>query len=127
MDWKPEGHNSLSPYLVVDDAQAVLDFAAAAFDAREGRVIRHSDNAIRHAECRIDDTVLMIGQMPGGAPAHVHLYAPDAEAAFARALDAGGTQVLPMEDAGDGDLRGGVRDPSGTTWWIARQLRPAAD
>ncbi|MGK7654160.1 VOC family protein [Roseovarius sp. B08] len=116
---KPQGYPDVSAYLIVRDAAAVLDFCAAAFNADRLRVIeREGGDGIMHAECRIGDSVVMMGEMPDGPDAHLHLYLADAEAAFDRALAA---IVQPMQSKGDGDLRGGVRDASGTTWWIARQ------
>ena len=122
MPWKPDTYPSLSPYLLVVDAQAVLDFAAAVFGATPLRVVRDDAGAIVHAECRIDDSVLMMGQTPDGTACHVHLYLPDPDAAFAKALDHGATAIRAMEEQGDGDRRGGVRDPQGTSWWLSRQL-----
>lgn len=121
MSYKPEGYTSAAPYLVVEDAQATLDFAKAVFDSEPLRVFRRDDGSIVHAEFRIDDTVIMLGQMAGGADANIHVYLPDPDTVFARALEAGATAVAEMEDKDDGDRRGGVRDPSGTTWWLARQ------
>lgn len=122
MTYKPDTHPDLSPYLIVEDAQAVLDFAAAAFDARPGRIARREDGAIGHAEAHVGDSVLMVGQAPDGARAHLHLYLPDPDAALARAIAAGGTLVQAMTESGDGDRRGGVRAPDGTTWWISKQV-----
>lgn len=122
MSYKPEGYTSLAPYLIVPDAEATLQFVETVFDGKRLRVITREDGSIMHAEARIDDTVLMIGQMPEGPSAHVHLYVRKPYAVFARALSAGGTEVQPIEDQGDGDLRGGVADASGTVWWIAQQM-----
>lgn len=92
--YKPAGHNSLSPYLIVDNAQVTLDFIKAVFGAEPELIHRTPDGAIGHAEARIDDTIVMVGQMPGGATgAHVHVYVPDVDASFARARDAGGKVV----------------------------------
>ncbi len=121
MTWKPDGYTSLAPYLLVPDPLAVLAFCEGAFGAQRLRVIRNGDR-IEHAECRIDDTVLMMGQVEDGPPAMVHLYLPDPDAAFARALDLGAEVVQPMMEKGDGDRRGGVRTACGTQWWLARQL-----
>lgn len=119
MRYKPEGYTSLSPYLVVDDAQEVLDFVKAVFGTDPLRVFRGDDGALVHAEVRIDDSVLMIGQSPGGPDAHLHVYVDDSVAVFARAIDAGGTVVDELRRRDDGDRRGGVRDTTGTTWWIS--------
>lgn len=122
MAHKPEGYPAVSPYLLVADPQAVLDFAEAVFGAEPLRVIPDDRGGIMHAEFRIEDSVVMMGGMPGGPAANLHLYLADPDAAFARALDEGAEEVQPMTEKGDGDRRGGIRDASGTTWWLARQL-----
>ncbi|GAB5377606.1 MAG: VOC family protein [Acuticoccus sp.] len=125
MPHKPDGYNDASPYLIVTDARAVLAFLAATFDAPSLRVIRRADGTIMHAEARVGDTVIMMGEAPGGAPGHIHVYVPDADATITRALLAGASLVQAAAEKGDGDRRGGVTAPDGTTWWIATQ-RPAA-
>ncbi len=122
MAHKPAGYPTVSAYLLVSDPQAVLDFAAAVFGAEKLRVITDGTGRIVHAEFRIEDSVVMMGGTPDGPAANLHLYLADADAAFARARDAGAAEVQPMSEKGDGDRRGGVRDASGTTWWISRQL-----
>lgn len=118
--YKPAGHNSLSPYLIVEDAQATLDFIKAVFSAEPEMIHRMPDGHIGHAEIRIDDTIVMVGQMKGGATgAHVHVYVPDVDASFARARDAGGKVVQEPVQMDDADKRGGIMDPSGITWWLA--------
>lgn len=126
---KPTGYSTLSPYLIVPGAQAVIDFLQAVFDAVPLR--RHDDpkGGIMHAEVRIDDTVVMIAdataQWPP-APANLHVYVADVDATYRRALAAGGVSVAApsqRDDASDTDRRGGVRDSGGNTWWIATQTR----
>jgi uncharacterized glyoxalase superfamily protein PhnB len=120
--YKPEGHNSLSPYLIVDDAQATLDFIKAVFDADPERVIREEDGSIAHAEIRIDDTIIMVGQWKdSGSVAHVHVYVPDVRKSFEMARKAGGKVVQEPVQKDDPDLRGGIADASGTTWWLSTQ------
>lgn len=126
MPYKPDGYTSLAPYLIVTDAAATLDFVHAVFGSQPLFVHRRPDGAIGHAEIVIDDSVLMVGQADEGAAAHVHVYVPDVDAAFRRALDAGGTEVQAIAEKGDGDRRGGVRDASGTTWWLSTELTPRA-
>jgi uncharacterized glyoxalase superfamily protein PhnB len=121
MTYKPAGYTDLAPYLVVADPEAVLAFCETAFGATRLRVIPDGDR-VMHAECRIGDTVLMMGGSPGGPAAHLHLYMPDPDAAMARALDAGAELVQEMREDGDGDRRGGVRSACGTTWWLSRQV-----
>ncbi len=122
MGYKPDGYTSAAPYLIVKDAEKTLQFMVSVFWATRLRVIPRPQGGIMHAEARIDDTVIMMGEMPDGPPAHIHVYRPDPEATFQRALDAGATEIQPLTDSGDGDLRGGVQDGDGTSWWIAKQL-----
>ena len=123
MSWKPAGYTSAAPYLMIADAEACLRFLEDTFGAKRLRVIpREGAPGIMHAEARIDDTVVMMGEVPDGPPAHVHIYVADARATFARGLAAGAEEVQALQDKGDGDLRGGFRDSQGTTWWIATQL-----
>ncbi len=122
MTYKPAGYNDVSVYLLVADLQATLGFLQAAFGAAPLRVIRGDSGAIRHAEARLGDTVVMMGGAPGAPPANVHVYLPDVDAAMASALAAGGTEVQPAMEKGDGDRRGGIAAPDGTIWWLSTQL-----
>jgi len=118
--FKPSGHNSLSPYLIVDDAQATLAFVEAVFDAKPELVHRGEDGSIAHAEIRIDDTILMVGQFKdSGSVAHIHVYVPDVTHSFELARKAGGKAVQEPIQKDDADLRGGIVDASGTTWWLS--------
>ncbi len=118
----PEGHHTVTPYLMIKDAAGFLDFAKAAFEARE--CLRHArpDGAIMHAEIQIGDSKIMIGgaseQFPA-MPAAIHLYVEDVDTVYARALSAGGTSLMELADQFYGDRSGGVKDPFGNTWWIA--------
>jgi PhnB protein len=123
---RPEGYNSVSPYLVVDGARRVIRFLEQAFGAVPLRRFDGPDGSVMHAEVRIDDTVVMMGEAGGdwpAVPSHVHVYLPDVDAAWRRALDAGGVPVQePTRREGDPDRRGGVKDPAGNTWWISTQV-----
>jgi PhnB protein len=124
MTWKPEGYTSVAPYLVVDGAQRTVDFLVAVFAAEPLRMHPVGER-LGHAEVRIDDTVLMLADGMDGWPAiasHVHLYVPDVDATWTRALAAGAEPVQPPAEKGDGDRRGGFRDAGGTTWWISTQV-----
>ncbi|WP_226575045.1 VOC family protein [Acuticoccus sediminis] len=122
MTYKPDGYTSVAPYLIVRSAEATLSFLEATLGAERLRIIPRDGGGVMHAEARIDDTVVMMGEMPEGQPANVHVYVPDVDATFARALAAGGTAVQAPDEKGDGDRRGGVNDPNGITWWFSTQL-----
>ena len=123
--YKPDGYNSVSPYLIVDGASATIEFLRRVFGAVELRRFPDPNGKIMHAEVRIDDTVVMIGDGADGwppVPSHVHVYVTDVDAAYKRALEAGATSVQEPVKKADADKRGGVKDAGGTTWWIATKV-----
>ena len=122
--YKPEGYNSVAPYLVVEDASATIEFLVKTFAAVQLRCFTHADGSIQHAEVRIDDSVIMLADKAEGWPpvsSYVHIYVPDVDATYRRALEAGAESVQVPVQKDDADKRGGVKDSGGTTWWIATQ------
>ena len=123
--YKPANYTSVSPYLIVDGARRTIQFLVHVFGAVELRSVPNASGQIMHAEVRIDDTVVMLAD---GAPSfppnpsHVHVYVPDVDAAYKRALEAGATSVQEPVKKDDADKRGGVKDAGGTTWWIATKI-----
>lgn len=124
-DYKPAGHNSVSPYLVVQGAAGTIEFLKQVFDAVELFRMPGPEGRIMHAEVRIDDTVVMLADAPEGRlamHAHIHVYVPDVDATYRKALAAGGTSVQEPVKRDDPDKRGGVMDAGGTTWWMATKM-----
>lgn len=122
MNWKPESYTSVSPYLMVRDAEVTLRFLEAVFEATRLRVHRREDGlGIAHAEARVDDTVIMMGEVPDTSEAHIHIYVPNVEQTFTKAVSAGGKVVQNLQRSGDGDHRGGVADGNGIVWWVSTQ------
>lgn len=119
--YKPEGYTDVSPYLVIEDVGACLDFLSRVFASERLRIHRAEDGRYVHAEARIGDSIVMMGEAPGGPDAHLHVYVQDAGAAFERAVAAGAAVVQDFAERDDGDIRGGVRDVNGTTWWLGRR------
>ena len=77
MSWKPENYTSASPYLMVKDAEATLEFLENVFGAHRLRVHKQEEGpGITHAEARIDDTIIMMGEVPEAREAHIHVYVP---------------------------------------------------
>ena len=122
MTYKPTNYTDLSPYLIVDGAQRTIDFLVEVLGAERLRHFPAPDGKVMHAEVRIGDSVVMIADGNEGWPpigAHVHVYVEDVEATYRRALEAGAESVQEPVRRDDEDRRGGVKDPGGTTWWIA--------
>ena len=122
---KPDGYTTVSPYLIVDGAAGTIEFLGTVFGAVELRRFATPGGSVMHAEVRIDDTVVMIADAADGWPpvaSHVHVYVPDVDATYTRALAAGATSVQEPVKKQDADKRGGVKDAGGTTWWIATKV-----
>jgi uncharacterized glyoxalase superfamily protein PhnB len=123
--FKPDGYPELSPYLLLDDPEASLDFIARMFNGERLRIITGEAGRIIHGEIRIGDTVVMMGGAMAGWPAQqasFHYYVPDVDAVYARALELGATSVqAPLKQA-DADKRGAFKDPGGIVWWVATQI-----
>jgi len=116
-----EGFHTITPYLAVREANALIDFVNKAFGA-ETTVMGTGSQGGLHAEGRIGDSMVMIG---GGEawrgtpmPTAVHLYVQDADAAYRRALAAGATSLYEPVDQDYGDREGGVKDLAGNHWYI---------
>jgi PhnB protein len=121
----PEGYRTVTPYLTVRRAAALLDFVKSAFDAQEIAAMKGPDGSIRHAEARIGDSMIMMGEAPPGSttmPAMLYLYVKDADATYARALQAGAKSLHEPSTQFYGDRHGAVTDASGTQWWIATHV-----
>ena len=121
----PEGYHTVTPYLVVKDVQAVLTFAATAFDAETTLTMPEPDGRITHAEMRIGDSMVMVGEPRDPAelmPAMLNLYLGDVDAAYERALDAGATSLKEPVDEFYGDRTGGVQDAVGNKWYLATRV-----
>jgi uncharacterized glyoxalase superfamily protein PhnB len=123
--YKPKGYTSVAVYIMADGAQRMIDFLDATFGVTPLRRQDNSDGTIMHAEIKIDDTVIMIADGSEEYPAFpvwLHVYVPDVDATYQRALEAGGASVQEPVQKDDADKRGGVKGPAGNIWWIATQV-----
>lgn len=123
----PEGYHTVTPYLVVDDPETLLDFVKQAFGAEDVVRMDGPDGTIAHAEVRIGDSMVMFGNASGSAggqatPATIHLYVDDADATYRRAIEAGGASLEEPADQFYGDVRAAVRDAGGTHWFMATHV-----
>jgi PhnB protein len=115
-------YRTVTPYLLVSDADVELTFLKTAFGATEVQCQRNQDNTVMHAEVAIGDSLVMMGQAGGQwtpRPAALYLWIDDVDATYARALAAGATSESAPEDKPYGHRNAGVIDQNGNTWWIA--------
>jgi uncharacterized glyoxalase superfamily protein PhnB len=126
----PEGFHTLTPHIVVPDGAAAIEFYKAAFGAQErSRLMTPDGQSLMHAQLKIGDSLLMLAgefaphnlspKKRGGTSVFLHLYTPDADAAFTRAVKAGCTAKMPVADMFWGDRYGVVEDPFGHQWSLA--------
>jgi PhnB protein len=125
----PEGCHSVTPYLIVDDAKAAIDFYTRAFGATEKFRLPMGDR-IGHAEIRIGDSMIMLAdEFPdmghlgpksrGGTTVSLMIYVEDVDSAFKQACAAGGKAERPVENQFWGDRMGSLTDPFGHKWSLA--------
>jgi uncharacterized glyoxalase superfamily protein PhnB len=122
----PKGFHSVTPYLTVPGLAKTIEFLKQAFGA-EVKEIMEAGGAIRHAEVKIGDSPIMMGEPdPKGPyaprPCNLYLYVPDVDAVYARAIAAGGKSLREPKDEFYGDRGAGVEDPSGNYWWIGTHI-----
>jgi len=124
--FKPSGYTSVSPYFIVNGAQRLIDLLKNIFGATELRRYDMPDGSIMHAEIRIDDSVIMLGDSSDKFPAVpvvIHVYVPKIDETFEKAIKAGCEVVeRPKQQEGDPDRRGTFKDFAGNMWSIGAQL-----
>ena len=129
----PEEYRGLTPVLGVDDAARAIDFYKQAFGAVERMRMPGPDGKIAHAELEIAGGVVMLSDPFEGATVKapkelagtsvgVFLYVEDVDGTVQRALDAGATETMPVQDMFWGDRYGKVRDPFGHEWQVATHV-----
>ena len=123
--YKPDAYQDLSPYLIANGAQTVIDFLKVVFGASDLRRYEDPSGGLLHAEVKVGDSVVMIADGNAdwpGVPCHIHVYVADVDAVFQKAVDAGAEVIQePKTREGDPDKRGGFKDPSGNSWWVSTQ------
>jgi len=128
----PDQYRSITPNLVCRNAEAALEFYKKVFGATE--IMRHSGphGEVVHAELKIGDTIIFVNDTMGKAPAmpepgvvnlmYLHLYVPDVDAVFTRAIEGGARVDMAVADMFWGDRYGKITDPYGQQWGIATHI-----
>jgi PhnB protein len=125
--------HKLTPYLVVGDAAAAIDFYRRAFGAEEVLRLEGPDGRIGHAHLKIGDGEIMLAdefpdfgalspQSLGGSPVRLHLAVADADEAAERAVAAGATLLRPVTDQFHGNRSGMIIDPFGHAWFVSAEV-----
>jgi PhnB protein len=125
--YKPDNYNSLSPYLIVDNAQNFVDLLKVIFSATELRRFDHENGNIAHIELKLDDSIIMISNSTENYPANttmLHVYVPDVFKTFNLAVD-NGCKIIeqPIQKLGDPDTKGAFMDFAGNYWAVGTQCK----
>ncbi|RDI39066.1 VOC family protein [Aquicella lusitana] len=129
----PQGYNSITPYLIVNNAAKAIEFYKKLFDAKEVMRMDQPDGKVGHAELRIGDAKIMLAdEYPemdarapeafGGSPVGIHLYIKEVDTVVEKALRAGSTLMRPVETMFYGDRTGTLIDPYGHKWYVSTHV-----
>jgi PhnB protein len=129
----PDDYPRLTPYLIVDDAVAAIDFYSSVLGASERLRMAGPDGRVGHAELDIGDSMIMLAdehpdmgvrgpRTVGGTPVTLHVYVEDVDDVFERALNAGAKALRQLENKFYGDRSGQFEDPFGHRWDVASHV-----
>ena len=130
MNYKPDGHQSVIPYIMVKSVDKLLDFLVEVFEAKVTERMARPDGSVMHASVTIDDSVVMMGEPHepqfGVMPASLYIYVRDTDATYKRGLAAGAVSVMEPADQFYGDRNAGVKDSLGNVFWIGTHFEDVA-
>ncbi len=129
----PDGYHTVTPYLIVKDAAAALDFYQRALGAMERVRMPGPEGKIMHAEIQVGDSMIMLAdefpgmgavspQTIGGTAVGLCLYIKDVDARFQQAVAAGAKVERPLQNQFYGDRSGTIIDPFGHKWTLATHV-----
>jgi len=128
----PDGTPTISPYIMIRDLDAAIQFYQTAFDAEITQEEPNENGDINGAQMRVGSSIIMLGQhtsinVPSPTwedlPAlSLYLYVEDCDTVHQQSIKAGATELEPVERRHYGDRRGAIVDPFGVLWWIATQV-----
>lgn len=126
----PDGYHSVTPILVVADADALIAFLTQVFDAKEHQLARRPDGKVWHADLTIDGAHVMISEAAGpfeALGAAVNVYVRDVDETFRRAVAAGASAIMEPSDRFYGDRNAVVKDGTGIVWSLATHIEDVPD
>jgi PhnB protein len=133
----PEGTHTITPHLVVNGADAALEFYKKAFGAQIGGVHKTPDGKVMHADFTIGNSRLFLAdeflgmgspspKTLGGSTVILNLYMDNIDMLFNQAVAAGATVTMPLANQFWGDRYGQLKDPFGHTWALGQHIEDVA-
>jgi uncharacterized glyoxalase superfamily protein PhnB len=114
--FQPDGWSTVTPRIITDDVDGLVEFLRFVFDARGER------RAGRPTETKIGDSIVMVSDGSGvreAVPAFLYVYVENADKTYQDAIDSGAQPIERPIDTPYGDRRATIRDPWGNMWQIA--------
>lgn len=114
--------HTIAPYFTVRDADRLMRFLVAAFDATLVKENRYEDGHVQHARFMIGNSLIMLNEATDDNPPNVsqmHLCVEDADTAYRSALHLGANSLMEPNDRPHGERMAGIKDPCGNIWWLA--------
>jgi uncharacterized glyoxalase superfamily protein PhnB len=130
VEYQPLGRHTVTPYLIVEGAERLMTFITDVLDGTEFVRMAGPDGRIAHAEMQVGDSVVMLADTPAPGEetsAMLHLYVPDTDATYRRAMAAGATSLREPQDEFYGDRMSGVQDSTGIKWYFATHVEDISD
>ncbi len=124
----PKEEYPVTPYFTVKNADRLIAFACAVFDAVVVKQDRYDDGTVQHVRLQIGKSLLMLNETKSDFPANVsqmHLRVKDTEAVYAHALREGAVSLMEPNDRPFGERMAWIKDPCGNVWWIASPISHA--
>jgi len=131
----PQGHNTVTPYLIIKGAAQAIEYYKNVFGATEVMRMEQPGGKIAHAELKIGDSHIMLAdENPsmglghtsavtiGSSPVSLYVYLPDVDKIVERAVSAGAKILKPVQDQFYGDRSGFIQDPFGHLWGVATHV-----
>lgn len=126
----PEGYSTITPYLIVDGAEKLIEFIENVFDGTLVMKMQDESGKIGHAEMKVGDSMLMLadaGEEWKPTQVMLHLYVEDSDSIYQKALDAGAVSVKEPADQFYGDRNSAVKDAFGNFWGISTHVEDVSD
>lgn len=126
----PDGYHTVTPFLMANDATALLVFIKKAFKGHITSMMQSDDGIVRHSTIQIGDSQVMVASASEtyeAMPCMLHLYVDDVDAVYEQAIKAGGASIREPLNEFYGDRSAGVKDSCGNQWWIATHIEDVSD
>lgn len=126
----PEGYHTVTPFLLVEDAEQLIEFIQKAFGGTVNYMMKSDDGKVRHSTVKIGDSLVMISsgtEQFQSMPCMLHLYLEDVDSVYEQALLAGGKSLRKPENQFYGDRSAGIQDKWNNQWWMATHIEDVSD